>query len=231
MCQRCGDEATIVHIGWGHQERTGLIRQILRGLEVKAGRSDDHSRLLDRLGKHLTEQLQVDRPVVLLVDEAQTLSDEALEELRLLSNFDTAADKLLQIALVGQPELRQKIRGPRHAALRQRIVMAKQLRSLNLAETHQYIVHRLRAAAAEEQAPRVQFDGEAVHQIYTVTGGVPRLINVACDNCLLLGYVRETALIDVGIVRRVVEDMIPNLEDEGQAAQRACAPMRLAGNF
>lgn len=153
MCEHCGDQATIVHVGWGHQDRNGLIRQILRNLNVKCGRDDDHGRLLDRLGKHLSEQLQLDRPVVLFVDEAQTLSDEALGELRLLSNFDTAADKLLQIALVGQPELRQRIRLPQHAALRQRIVMAKQLRPLNLAETHQYIVHRLRSAAASGQAP------------------------------------------------------------------------------
>lgn len=231
MCERCGDQATIVHVGWGHQDRNGLIRQILRNLNVKSSRSDDHGRLLDRLGKHLTEQLQLDRPVVLFVDEAQTLSDEALEELRLLSNFDTAGDKLLQIALVGQPELRQRIRLPQHAALRQRIVMAKQLHPLNLAETHQYIVHRLRSAAAQGQVPRVQFDGEAVRQIFASTGGVPRLINVTCDNCLLLGYVRETPLIDASIVRRVLDDMIPNLEDDGQASQRAIAPMRLAGNF
>lgn len=239
MCRNCGDRAAIVHVSWGHQEREGLLRQILRSLHVPSHRGEDHARMLDRLHEHLQQQMRANRPVVLLVDEAQTLSDEALDELRLLSNFDSTTDKMIQIVLVGQPELRQRLRGERHAALRQRIVMAKQLQPLGLADTHAYIDHRLRAASNDPQNVGVVFDSDAIHEIYGVTGGIPRLINVACDNCLLLGYVRESYMIGPGIVQRVLEDMVPNLEQqeslafkpEPQYDAEPERPMRLAGNF
>ncbi|MCC7409505.1 MAG: AAA family ATPase, partial [Phycisphaeraceae bacterium] len=93
-------------------------------LDLPVRRSDDHGRMLERLREKLIEQLRAGTPIVLLVDEAQTRRDDALDELRLLSNMDTATDKLVQIVLVGQPELRERIRTARQAALRQRIVLA-----------------------------------------------------------------------------------------------------------
>lgn len=231
MCQRCGADASIVHLGWGHQDRDGLIRQVLRNLDLPVRRSDDHGRMLERLREKLIEQLRAGTPIVLLVDEAQTLSDDALDELRLLSNMDTATDKLVQIVLVGQPELRERIRTARQAALRQRIVLAKELAPLSLADTDAYISHRLRAASADPQHPRVRFDADAVRKIYDLSGGVPRLINVICDNCLLLGFVREARQIDLAIVRRVAADMIPNLDRPAADPGVGPAPMRLAGNF
>ncbi|MCC7147459.1 MAG: AAA family ATPase [Phycisphaeraceae bacterium] len=232
MCQRCGSDAPIIHVGWGHQERDGLIRQILRHLGAPLRRSDDHAGMLDQLRQVLLQKLQQNQPIILFVDEAQTLSDDALEELRLLSNFDTSTDKLLQIVLVGQPELRDRLRTPRHAALRQRIVLAKQIQPLSLTDTHAYIEHRLQAASQNPHHPGVVFDAQAVHEIYGITAGTPRLINVVCDNCLLLGYVRECRLITPSIVRRVVQDMVPNFEAEVVVDPAVNhPPMRLAGNF
>ncbi len=230
MCQRAGESAPIVQIGWGHASREALIRQILRHLNIRFEPADDHGQLLDHLRTHLVTCFRKGQPVVLFVDEAQTLSDDALDELRLLSNFDTATDKLVQIVLVGQPELRDRICDGRHAALRQRIVLAKQLRPLSLPDTHQYIQHRLRAASIDPDNLAVAFDPQAIHEIFNTSGGVPRLINVMCDNCLLLGYVRESRRVGPDIVRHVAHDMVPNLEHD-VAAAASPPPMRLAGNF
>ncbi len=230
MCQRAGDAMPIVQVGWGHTGRGGLVRQIMRHLNVRFDPADDHGQLLDRLREHLDVRFHAGQPVVLFVDEAQTLSDDALDELRLLSNFDTATDKLVQIVLVGQPELRQRIRDARHAALRQRIVLAKQLRPLNLPDTHQYIQHRLRAASENPDRPGVAFDPDAVHEIFNTSGGVPRLINVMCDNCLLLSYVRDSHRVSADVVRHVAQDMVPNLEGDDAVSAREL-PMRLAGSY
>ena len=219
MCQRCSDTASIVHVTHGHQERTGLIRQILRSLQLPVGPGDDHSQMLENLQEHLCEQASRNRPVVVFVDEAQTLSDEALDELRLLGNFDTHTTKLVQVVMIGQPELRRRIRSARHAPLRQRIVMSRQLRPMNQAETGDYIRHRLRIASENTATVNVSFEPAAIAEIYRHTQGVPRLINVLCDNCLLLGFVRETRSIDAGIVQRVREDMVPSFEDAGAPSQ------------
>ena len=210
MWQRCGSQTTIVEIGHGHEDRHALLRQVLRQLELPHSASEDHAVLVERLRTHLLEQVRRDQPVVLFVDEAQTLSDDALEELRLLSNLGTATDKAIQIVLIGQPKLRQRIRSQRHDALRQRIVMSKQLLPLNRTETLQYVTHRLRAASSDPDEPAVCFSDAAVDAIFTYTWGVPRLINVACDNCLLLGFVRGSRQITPAIVERVVQDMVPS---------------------
>ncbi len=225
MCERCADKARIVQVLHGHRENMGVLKQMLRALDIRIRKGDDHGRMLERLHEYLIEQLQESRPVVLFVDEAQTLSDEALEELRLLSNFDTATQKPVQVVLIGQPELRQRIRTPQLAALRQRVVMAKQLRPLNAVEVAAYLLHRLRAASADPRHVQVEFTEAAIRDLHQFTNGVPRLINVAADNCLLLGYVRETRQITPAMVRRVMEDMIPSFNDAGSSSP----PLGLTG--
>ncbi len=212
MIQRCEEEATIVRLVHGHTEAKELIRHVLRALHVKTRESDDHARLLERLEIYLENQAKLNRPVVLFIDEAQTLSTEALEELRLISNFDTNTTKLLQLVLVGQPELRDQIASPRLSALRQRIVMAKQIRPLSIHETAGYIAHRLKAASQDPANVQVSFSGEAISQMYDATQGTPRLINVICDNCLLLSFVKEQRRITPAMVRQVLEDMVPSFQ-------------------
>jgi len=213
LMDRCSDKARFVQVLHGHEEGLSLLRQSLRALGVRLHRSDDRPRLLERLRDRLTDQMAQHRPVVFVVDEAQTLGDGALEELRLLSNFDTARDKLVQVILIGQPELRDRLRSQRLAALRQRIVLAKHLRAFTPVETAAYIAHRLRAASADPNSVQVGFDGSAIAEIFRFTLGVPRLINTACDNSLLLGFVRGLHQIDGPAVRRSIEDMTPNLAD------------------
>ncbi len=212
MCARCRPHATVVELLHGHQEAAGVIAQVLRRLGLRHGETDDHGRLLERLQQFLQSRAERAQPVVLLVDEAQSLSDAALEELRLLSNLDSATARLIQIVLVGQPELRRRIASPQHAALRQRIAMARQLRPLNAADTGRYINHRLTAAAVAADGCGISFDSEAINAIFAYTRGIPRLINAVCDNCLLLGMVKETFTITAAMVRQVTEDMVPQLD-------------------
>lgn len=214
MLRRCGNEATIVQLLHGHSKGSELIKHVLRTLNVPFRRNEDHAFLLELLENRLREQSRLGKPVVLFMDEAQTLSDEALEELRLISNFDSDTQRLLQLVLIGQPELRDRIRTPRMAPLRQRIVMAKQLQPLSLHETAGYILHRLVAASRDPQNLGVTFTADAINVLYSHTGGTPRLINVTCDNCLLLGFVNETRQITPAMVRRVLDDMVPDLEQD-----------------
>jgi len=149
--------------------------------------------------------------VVLFVDEAQTLSDAALEELRLISNFDTEQTKLLQLVLIGQPELRERLSQESLAPLRQRIIIARMLRPLNVNDVTKYIAHRIRIASEDREDIRVRFDAKAVERIAAFTGGVPRLINAVCDHCLLLGMVQKTETISRKMTERVIADMLPGL--------------------
>lgn len=233
MLQRCGKQATIVQLLHGHHTGFELIRHVLRCLQVAVHDTDDHAQMLEKLEAHLSEQARRNRPVVLFVDEAQTLSDEALEELRLISNFDTTTTKLLQLILVGQPELRDRIASPHLSALRQRIVMAKQLRPLTIHDTAGYIAHRIRAASRDRERPRLSFAGDAIQAIYGFTRGVPRLINVVSDNCLLVGFVKQCNRINASMVRQVLEDMVPSFghtTDFGHEDEDASS-YKLAGNF
>lgn len=230
MLKRCGERATIVQLMHGHRTGVELIRHVLRALQVPISDETDHAAMLAALEEHLLEQSKRNRPVVLFVDEAQTLSDEALEELRLISNFDTTTTKLLQLILVGQPELRERIATAHLSALRQRIVMAKQLRPLSIQDTAGYIAHRIRAASKHPGHPMVGFGGDAIQVLYSFTRGIPRLINVVCDNCLLLGFVKESRRITPSMVRQVLDDMVPSFgatTDYGQSEPS----YKLAGNF
>jgi len=234
MRKRCGDQAQIVEILHGHRDGDGVLRQIVRTLGIKRGRNDDHGRLLERIRDYLDRTIgESARPLVLFVDEAQTLSDRALEELRLLSNFDNNRTKTIQIVLVGQPELRDRVAAPQMAALRQRIVLAKQLRPMGREETGQYIAHRIKVASADPESVRVTFADKAVSAIYSFTQGTPRLINVACDNCLLLAYVRESREVTEDMAETVVRDMVPSLGGTGRPASPLDdqPPLSLAGNL
>ncbi|MEM6506496.1 MAG: AAA family ATPase, partial [Planctomycetota bacterium] len=151
------------------------------------------------------------KPVVLFVDEAQTLSDAALEELRLISNFDTEQTKLLQLVLIGQPELRERLSRESLAPLRQRIIIARMLRPLNTSDVQHYIAHRVSVASEDPKDVRVRFDTKSIDRIAAFTGGVPRLINAICDHCLLLGMVQKTDTINRNMTERVIADMLPGL--------------------
>jgi type II secretory pathway predicted ATPase ExeA len=157
---------------------------------------------------------------VLIIDEAQNMPPDTLEELRLLSNLNADQDQLIQIVLVGQAGLRETLRQPELAQFAQRIAVDYHLSPLEAAETRSYIRHRISVAAGEE---RDLFDDAAHQAVYAATKGVPRLINLLCDTALVYGYAEQQRLIDVRIVHEVASDKKKNgalsLADDGPPRQ------------
>jgi general secretion pathway protein A len=151
----------------------------------------------------LLEQFGSGMRVVVIIDEAHALSPEILEEVRLLSNFETSRSKLLQVLLVGQPELMDRLRTPGLRQLRQRIALRLELTPLDFEETVAYVRSRLAAA----EGPATLFAPGAYEQIYRLSGGIPRLVNVLCDNALVTGFARDLEQIDARLVRRAGTDL------------------------
>ena len=187
--------------------RKGFV--LLTG-EVGTGKTTLLHALLSQLDREtatafiFNPRLERDLPTLLIVDEAQNLSAEMLEEIRLLSNLETPTSKLLQIMLVGQPELAEMLAKPELRQLRQRIVLRHTLRPFTEEETNHYVEERLRLAGYTGKA---LFKNKALAELYRVTEGVPRLINVVCDGALLLGYGREQPTLDADAIREVARDL------------------------
>jgi len=159
---------------------------------------------LTSLNRFLLEAYQRGDNVGLVIDEAQNLSAELLESVRLLSNFEASKDKLLQILLVGQPELREKLDRPELRQLKQRIAVRCVIRPLTPEETGDYIRFRLRMAGAIDLG---LFTDRAVLEIAEYAQGIPRLVNVVCDHCLLIAYADRKREIDTDIVDEAVASL------------------------
>ena len=185
-----------------------LLRTLLRELGL-SDRGNDRTRLTQRLNDHLLERAHAGRDVVAFIDEAQDCSSELLEELRLLSNLETDDRKLLQMVLIGQPELRATLDRPELRQLRQRILVRYHLGPLDRDETEAYIVHRLSVAGSNG---RPTFTRAAIGAIHRAAHGVPRLINAIGDHTLLAGYAEGRDHLTYWHVRRAVRQL------EGRAA-------------
>ena len=156
------------------------------------------------LNEFLIEQAALGRDSVLIIDEAQNLSNDQLEQIRLLSNLETEDRKLLQIVLMGQPELRDRLDHPGLRQLRQRITVRYHLPALTRAELWPYMRHRLVVSGA---TGTFFFTAGALWRIYNYTRGIPRLINAIFDKCLLAGYVEQRDGIDYRMVGRAVREL------------------------
>ena len=159
--------------------------------------------LVDALNEHLLAAHAEDRRTILVVDEAQNLAAEVLEQVRLLTNLETARQKLLQIILIGQPELRELLARNDLRQLAQRITARYHLEPLDRNETIRYIEHRLKVAGAVTDL----FTPAAKREVYRLSGGVPRLVNVICDRSLLGAYSRERRQVDTALVRRAAAEI------------------------
>lgn len=159
---------------------------------------------LARLQDFLLQCYAEDRNVLLIIDEAQTLSVELLEEIRLLTNFETARSKLLQVILIGQPELNEIFAGRRVRPLRQRISLRFSLQPLNRREVGEYVANRLRIAGAGRFP---LFTPGAMGKIYRYSRGIPRLVNMVCDHALLTAYGRDQQVIEKDVVQEVIRDL------------------------
>jgi general secretion pathway protein A len=189
-----------------------LLQSILEDLHVPVvGPSlKDH---VDALHRFLLQSRAEGREVVLLIDEAQDLSPEVLEQVRLLSNLETDTEKLIQIILMGQSELQEKLARRDLRQLAQRITARYHLTPLAKLEAEDYIRHRLSVAGGEG---KVTFTSEALNAIHRLSGGVPRLINLICDRALLAGYVTGARTITTAMVRQAASEVGPPPRDSAR---------------
>ncbi|MBA4367099.1 MAG: general secretion pathway protein GspA [Desulfobacterium sp.] len=178
-----------------------ILKLIL--LEFELPTSDvDKSKDLETLYRFLIEQYKIGKQVILIIDEAQNLTDEALEEVRMLSNLQSDEEILLQVMVVGQPELKKRLREPGLAQFSQRIAVSYHLSPVTRKECYDYIAHRLKAAGG---SPDI-FLQDAMDMIYDNSGGIPRTINLLCDACLVYGFADEIEKIGKYIVQQVIDD-------------------------
>lgn len=193
-----------------HLTAKDLVAATLEELEIPSRPGSTKTQLIGKLNEFLVDQLREDNNVVLLIDEAQNLKPSVLEEVRMLSNLETETEKLIQIILMGQPELKSKLWLKELTQLRQRVSLHYHLGPLDAAETAGYIAHRLHVAGANGSP---LFTPEALGQVFAHTHGVPRLVNGICDRALLTGYVSETKPISAAIVDEAAGEL-PALTEE-----------------
>jgi general secretion pathway protein A len=182
---------------------TALLRFILSDLGVVSS-AKDRLKLTEQLNAHLIEQLKKGQTVALLVDEAQALSDELLEELRLLSNLETDREKLIQIVLMGQPELERKLDEPELRQLKQRVTLRCRLLPLSQDEVGLYIASRLKTAGYEGKE---LFARETIEKITYYSNGIPRLVNVVCDNALVIASAASKKRVSAEMIEEVARDL------------------------
>ncbi len=161
------------------------------------------SQKLRQLNNWLLERHRAGETSVLIVDEAQNLTEELLEEIRLMTNLETFTEKLLQVVLVGQPELDQNLRQPQLRQLRQRLALQAKTHPLSTEETGAYVAERLRIAGANGQPI---FSAEAIQAIHRYANGIPRVVNLICEHCLVGAFVDQQKPVGVGIVEAVARD-------------------------
>lgn len=205
LLSELGSEAHLVRLAWlpnphltPAELRTALALEL--GLSVREGAELD---LTDRIHRHLISLHQQGSRVVVLIDEAQALPDETLEAIRLFGNLETESNKLLQIVLFGQPELDARLAKPHLRQLRQRIGFSYCLRPLRFDETRAYLEHRLQISGYRG-APL--FAGRAMRLLWRASRGIPRLINILAQKCLMLAYGQGARQIDSRLVRLAIRD-------------------------
>ena len=203
----------------------GLLEYILEDFRI-AKTGDTQAQRLFALNSFLTKRRRAGRNTVLILDEAQNLEPPTLEQVRLLSNFETPTEKLLQILLVGQPELEDKLALHELRQLRQRISLQCSIPPLTPAETREYIRTRLCIAGGNALG---LFTDQAVARISEYAKGIPRVVNVVCDHCLLYGYAEQKRKIDRDIVKQAVQYLQgnrPQRRAPGVPQSRWTTPLR-----
>lgn len=189
-------------------DENGLMKAIAMefGLNVKGL---DKLETLAAINEFLLKQVERGMDCVLIIDEAQDLTNDLLEQVRLISNLETDDRKLLQIVLMGQPELRERLNDPCLRQLRQRITVRFHLSPLKVAEVGHYLRHRIHMSGGNGTP---YFTDPALWRIYCYSKGIPRLVNALADKCLLAGYVQQTVKIGFGTVGRAIRELEGNID-------------------
>jgi general secretion pathway protein A len=178
----------------------GILEYMLHDLGVECPAGETRTQRLIRLNELLIERRRTGQRTVLIIDEAQNLAVETLEQIRLLSNFETPRDKLLQILLIGQPELDAKLQLRQLRQLAQRVELQHRISPLSRTETGNYILARLRMAGAHQAL----FSARAMARIADAARGFPRRVNILCEHCLVIGYAEQRRSIEPDIVKQAV---------------------------
>jgi general secretion pathway protein A len=205
LAARLGPSCLVVDVPHPADSAKQLLRSVAEGVGIETSGETDKLSLVRQLKDRLDQLHRRGRIVAVILDEVQDLPNSAMEEIRLMWNWERNGQRLLQFVLVGQPELRDRLQEPRWESLQQRIVLSYHLGRLGLRDTAKYILHR-RKVAASNGCP-LQFTVRAIEQIYAATRGIPRLINILCDNALLTAYARSTYKINSDIISTVLRDM------------------------
>jgi general secretion pathway protein A len=202
---RAPENAVIALLLNPHLTPTEFLRSLNQelGLEVAPGADGHTKELIDSLNRYLLRAHAEGRRVVLIIDEAQNLAPEVLEQVRLLTNLETASHKLLQIILIGQPELRTLLGRTDLRQLAQRVTARYHLQPLSRAETADYVRHRLRVAGATSEP----FSAGALREVYRLSRGVPRVVNVICDRAMLGAYTQDRRVVSAALVRRAAAEV------------------------
>src|SRR5262245_15655615 len=216
LSQRLNGQSAVAFVVNSTLSFDELLEYILEDLGVTKA-SESRAQRLIALNSYLIERERAGQNTVLIIDEAQNLETATLEQIRLLSNFETSTSKLLQILLVGQPELKTKLALPELHQLKQRVGVRCQIPPLTIEETRAYIRTRLRIAGARDLG---LFTEPAIDRLWAYSGGIPRLINTVCDHSLLFGYADQKRRIDQRVVNRAIEYL-----EEGTRVQTPAASM------
>ena len=192
-----------------------LLAAICDQLKIRYKKSDASLKMLtDKITNRLMKNHQAGKNTILIIDEAQHLQPAVLEQLRLLTNLETNTKKLLQVILIGQPELQQLLQRQDLRQLAQRITARYHLMPLTEQEVQQYVSYRLQVAGCS----RPVFTSSAVKKLFQLSGGIPRLLNLICDRALLGGYSQQKALIDAALVSQAASEVLAIKPQQDKAA-------------
>lgn len=203
LLKKSSDDLVIGLISNAQGGRGELLQWVLNAFGISPdGYSDSYVSLFQRFQDFLLEQYAENRRVVLIIDEAQNLSAEGLEEIRMLTNINSNKDELLQLILVGQPELRDIVSSAPLRQLAQRIAASYHIGPLDARDTAAYIAHRLTSVGGTGE----EMTDEATALVHVKTGGVPRLVNQLCDLAMVYAWSAESRVVDAAVVNNVIED-------------------------
>jgi general secretion pathway protein A len=192
-----------------------LIATVCDELGIKYPHEHSIKTLIDVLNEYLLEAYTRGRRTVLIIDEAQNLDAEVLEQVRLLTNLETSTQKLLQIVLIGQPELRSLLASDEMRQLSQRITARYHLDPISREETEAYIRHRLQICGSSRNI----YSRRAINRIHKLSGGIPRLINVLCDRAMLGAYVEGKSQVDLKVLKKAAREVISEARPDGANRQ------------
>ena len=204
LLQTLDDDITLGLISNAQGGRGELLQWALNALSIEADLTGAYVNMFQQLQDYVIEEYAAGRRVILLIDEAQNLSIEGLEELRMLTNINSNKDELLQLILVGQPELRQMIMRPELRQFAQRVTATYHINALDRAAVAGYIQHRLSHVGGTGS----EFTGEAIDLVHEHTSGIPRLVNKLCDFAMVYAATEERKVVDAAIIEEVLEDGI-----------------------